>query len=418
MTFFVEVARLLTKYCYEDWVVEKSARDLSGNMKKRKYLLNCTESTEGFIIAWIGILIMIGAHSGAGQRTTRKYWRSPLYGLCLPYVMNTMSHNAFEFLRRYIHFADNSKAKLKGTAKYDPLFKVKYVLDVMMNGMRLTWTAGQYITIDESMIKYMGRAISFVQYMPAKPIKHGIKVYAACCAFSGVLLAFRVFTGNEDSSDFHRSTVSICDTLIRQADLNTCKGRVLITDNYYTTVALAKHMFTKYRWTIIGTITPTDKKSRTDEDFPFLKLSNGALKDVERGWYREAALVLKDRLKKFYLQATTWRDKKQVCFLSNNVVGPSDGMTVCRAKKGANEKEVIAAPQAQQDYVRYFNAVDRNDRDSADYSTSVRTSRYYLRIFNWVLDRVVHTVYVVVCYLAKSDIGPPSWKKYLNKSSG
>ena len=36
-------------------------------------------------------------------------------------------------------------------------------------------TAGKHVTIDESMIWYMGRAISYVQYMPAKPIKHGIK---------------------------------------------------------------------------------------------------------------------------------------------------------------------------------------------------------------------------------------------------
>jgi hypothetical protein len=68
--------------------------------------------------------------------------------------------------------------------------------------------------------------------------------------------------------------------------------------------------------------------------------------------------------------------------------------------------------------VRYFNAVDRNDRDSADYSTSVRTSRYYLRIFFWVLDRVVHSMYVIVCYLAAGNIGKPEWKKYMNKSTG
>ena len=46
----------------------------------------------------------------------------------------------------------------------------------MMSGIRQTWTAGKYITIDESMIRYMGRVISCVQCMPAKPIKHGIKV--------------------------------------------------------------------------------------------------------------------------------------------------------------------------------------------------------------------------------------------------
>ena len=52
-----------------------------------------------------------------------------------------------------------------------------------MKGMRGVCTAGKHVTIDKSMIKYMGRAITYAQYMPAKPIKYGIKVFAVCCAF-------------------------------------------------------------------------------------------------------------------------------------------------------------------------------------------------------------------------------------------
>jgi len=48
---------------------------------------------------------------------------------------------------------------------------------------------------------------------------------------------------------------------------------VLYTDNYYTSIKLAKHMYEKYGWTIVGTIVPTDKKHREADDFPFLKLS-------------------------------------------------------------------------------------------------------------------------------------------------
>ena len=50
-------------------------------------------------------------------------------------------------------------------------------------------------------------------------------------------------------------------------------------------VKLAKHMYENYGWTIVGTISATDKKSREDEDIPFLKLSNGARLGVERGWF-------------------------------------------------------------------------------------------------------------------------------------
>ena len=63
----------------------------------------------------------------------------------------------------------------------------------MIKGMQKAWTAGRHVLIDESMIRYMGRAISYVQYIPAKPIKHGIKVFALCCAMSAVILAFKVY---------------------------------------------------------------------------------------------------------------------------------------------------------------------------------------------------------------------------------
>ena len=85
--------------------------------------------------------------------------------------------------------------------------------------------------------------------------------------------------------------------------------------------------------------------------------------------------------------------------------------------KGKKAQIEIPGPRAPAQYVTYMNAVDRNDRDSADYSTSIRTNRYYIRIFCWVLDRVIHTLYVVVCFLAKSNIGSEKWKKYLTHKS-
>ena len=98
-----------------------------------------------------------------------------------------------------------------------------------------------------------------------------------------------------------------------------------------------------------------------------------------------------------------------------NGVGSTNGLTVKRHVKGKRKRVELDAPKAQHDYVEKYNAVDKNDRDSADYSTTIRTIRYYLRIVCWALDRVVHTCYVVVCYLFWVN---PIWAKYLNKNSG
>ena len=157
------------------------------------------------------MLILQGAHFGADKRDGRGMWRQKPHGLDIPYVRNAMHQKAYYFMRSYIHFADNGKRVAKGLNGYDPLFKVAYPIKHMMMGLRKIWTAGKHVTIDESMIAYMGRAITFVQYMPAKPIKHGIKVYALCCAVSAILLAFQVYTAKDDEHD--NSAVEICHRL-------------------------------------------------------------------------------------------------------------------------------------------------------------------------------------------------------------
>ena len=62
-----------------------------------------------------------------------------------------------------------------------------------------------------------------------------------------------------------------------------------------------------------------------------------------------------------------------------------------------------------------MNGIDLNDQDSLDYSTSICTSRWYIRIFCWALDRVVHAQHTIVTFLAEQGIGKPEWKKYRGK---
>ena len=51
--------------------------------------------------------------------------------------------------------------------------------------------------------------------------------------------------------------------------------------------------------------------------------------------------------------------------------------------------------------------MDRNDRDSSDYSVSLRTARWYLRLLFWLTDRVVRGTYTVVKSLQEEH---PPWK--------
>ena len=134
---------------------------------------------------------MFGSHKPA---ITRLYRGVP-HRINVPIRRNVVKRDAFTVMRLFMHFCDYGKAKKKGQPGYDALFKVSYSLHIMVSGIRKVWNAGQRVTIHESMIKYMGRAVGFVQYMPAKPIEHGIKVFCLCCAYSGVMLAYKIYLG-------------------------------------------------------------------------------------------------------------------------------------------------------------------------------------------------------------------------------
>jgi hypothetical protein len=74
-----------------------------------------------------------------------------------------MKCNAYDFMQLFIHFTDNSLAELISSHGYNPLFKERYALDAIQEGLLKVWSIGKDIAIYESMIKYMGRAIAWVQ---------------------------------------------------------------------------------------------------------------------------------------------------------------------------------------------------------------------------------------------------------------
>ena len=430
ISIFKAIVKHTDIYAYKAYVKSCSSLDRDGKPMKKKHFVACNRKdkdarhraseefkiTLGYIIAWFGILIY---HGALCPNQKMNYWREMPYGIYCPQIQNAMSRNAFEFLRRYIHFDDNRNAKSRSHPLFDPLWKIKWILEKVMNNLRNAYNAGEKLTIDESMIRYRGRAISFVQYLPKKPIKHGIKVFALYCSVTAYLLGFEVYTGKEFTRSTESSALNVVDRLIRRANLTQARGRTVCTDNWYTSVDLAKHLYEKYKWTLVGTMTPTEKKSREDHDVPFLKLSNGALKTIPRGWYREAVIeVDKGRREKYFIQCTTWRDKKQVMFLHTKLVGPSQKYQVKRHVKGKIKRVDLAAPSIQKEYTENFNAVDRNDRDSSDYTCSVRSHRWYLRIIFWLLDRVVFSCFILVCELQKHGIRKSEWQRYVKGMSG
>ena len=78
-------------------------------------------------------------------------------------------------------------------------YKIHPVLSMLWDSFAERYKPGQSQTNDESIIPSKDR-LSYVQYLPAKPIKRGIKVWMHCDDDTAYLHQFEVYLGQQQNS--------------------------------------------------------------------------------------------------------------------------------------------------------------------------------------------------------------------------
>lgn len=120
------------------------------------------------------------------------YWST--YWLTRVKFREIMSRNRYENLSYALHFTNNTERIPAGEEGYNPLFKMKKLLDIVDPLYLKTFCPSKNLSLDESMIKFKSR-IFFCQFNPSKPTRFGIKQFALCEAESGYALRFLTYTG-------------------------------------------------------------------------------------------------------------------------------------------------------------------------------------------------------------------------------
>lgn len=83
-------------------------------------------------------------------------------------------------------------------------------------------TPGMFLTVDERLAPFRGRC-SFIQYMPAKPAKYGIKVWLCCDAESRYIYNAQVYMGKDTPTTPRAQNLGNQVILSLVDDLN-CQG--------------------------------------------------------------------------------------------------------------------------------------------------------------------------------------------------
>lgn len=79
----------------------------------------------------------------------------------------------------------------------DPFHATRYMWECCRKHFVECVSPGWLITLDESMVKWKGRAMPGLMVVPRKPTPVGLEVHTLCCSLSGILVNFEIFEGKE-----------------------------------------------------------------------------------------------------------------------------------------------------------------------------------------------------------------------------
>lgn len=101
------------------------------------------------------------------------------------------------------------------------------------------YTPNRDLSVDEAMIPFKGRS-TLKQYMPQKPVKRGIKVWALADAINGFVSMFQVYTGKQGNTVQKGLGANVVTTLTKPY-VNTF--RHVYFDNFFTIVDLLLDLY-------------------------------------------------------------------------------------------------------------------------------------------------------------------------------
>ncbi|XP_051994392.1 piggyBac transposable element-derived protein 3-like [Xyrauchen texanus] len=283
-------------------------------------------------------------------------------------IATVMGRKRFDNLRTYIHMNDNTNVKQKGEPGYDPLFKVRPVLEkVRANCLKVEPEENH--SIDEQMIPFKGK-IGMKQYIKTKPHKWGIKVFTRA-GVTGLVYDFEVYTGKGTVTN--ERGLGVAGEVVLRLVSEVPKGLnyKCFFDNWFTSPELIVEL-KKMGILTVATINRNRLRGCT------LK-SDKELSKAGRGAYEVKYE------KTSGMSIVKWYDNKAV-LLASSFIGPEPVERCRRWSKEKKEYVEVDRPHIVKVYNHNMGGVDLADMFAALYRIDIRPRRWYLRILYYLID--------------------------------
>nr|XP_034839973.1 piggyBac transposable element-derived protein 4-like [Maniola hyperantus] len=313
-------------------------------LRRSSRLVDWKDCDQNEIKKFLGLLIWMGIKK---LPKISDYWsKNILYKN--PVAGSVMSRNRFELLLRCWHFEDTYFYLSSNAGR---LIRVKRLVDLITKKFQNYNTPGEYLTVDETMVAFRGRIV-FMQYIPGKKHKYGIKLFKICDE-NGYVHDLIVYEGKKTTPGQNLSK----DVVMNLSEKYLDAGRSIVTDNFYTSVDLAKSLLNRSTH-LLGTV----RKNRRGlpKDIISTKLHKGEMIAKEND---DGILVLK------------WKDKRDVLALSTK---HSVGFVTVRSKR--NRRKTALKPSVIAEYNKYKSAIDFSDQMGSYCNPLRRNVRWFQKL--------------------------------------
>lgn len=210
-----------------------------------------TDRTE--IRAMIGLLYLAGVNKSSKQNL-EDLWRSDGHGI--EYFRLTMSLRRFRLLLRALRFDDKNTRLVRQQS--DRLAPIRDIFDSFVERSKSCYNINYHVTVDEMLESFRGRCM-FRQYIPNKPAKYGIKIFALVDSQTDYTYNLEIYAGQQPNGPYKLSNSGF-DVVDRLVTPISGTKRNITCDNWFSSIPLAKHLLYKHKLTMVGTLKKKTKK--------------------------------------------------------------------------------------------------------------------------------------------------------------
>jgi len=321
-------------------------------------------------VAEMFVFLALTIQMGHGVRDKLTDYWSTLDQLYTPFYGTMMKQDRYLHILCYLHFTDNRNEPDRTDEKFDRLWKIRDLFEILNATFSKFYNPSDNLAFDDVIVSFKGRVI-FKQYIPKKKCVSGIKIFKRCDS-TGYTCDIKVYLGNDRqrTAQHVTATHATVTELTRKID---GRGHKLYTDNFFSSPESFDDLVKKWIY-CCGAVRPNRKGTSQDLRPKTTKLKRGDIRVRTRA----------DSMVK-------WRDKRDVCMLTNIHSAPAEG-NFCSGGGKAIKSQIVM------DYNHHMGYVDKGDGMANSYAINRRTFKWTKKLFFHLLDlAILNATFFIPC---------------------